>query len=89
MICGLKYLFNDRHTYVDECITNHCHTHLWCAGNIAYVNALKMGESDINLGLVLTKGTAASYSIFFCTSNNREIFVLDSEHIELKKARSM
>lgn len=81
----LEIPFNDRYTYADECITNRCHTHLWCAGNIVYVNALKMGESDINLGLVLTKGAAASYSVFDCTSNNRGIFVLDSEHIELKK----
>ena len=45
--------FNDVYTYADECMTNRCNTHIWCGGNTTYVKALKMGESDINLGLIL------------------------------------
>ena len=80
---GIKVPFNDVYTYADDCMTSRCNTHLWCGGNVTYVNALKMGESDINLGLVLTKGNIVTYSVDECESNRRGIFILDSAHVEL------
>lgn len=59
---GIVVPFNDRYTYADECMVKRCNTHIWCGGNCSYINALKMGKSDINLGLVLTKGNLHSYS---------------------------
>ncbi len=75
---GIELPFNDRYTYADECMTNRCNTHIWCAHNTAWVNALRMGPSDINLGLVLTKGSIDSYSQNNCNSNTRGVFVLNS-----------
>ena len=80
--------FNDRYTFADDCMTNRCNTHIWCAYNNSYINALKMGVSDINLGLVLTKGSLHSY-----TQNQKDIdnghsrgeFVLNLDNKELVK----
>ena len=59
---GIIVPFNDRYTYAEDCFIRRCNTHIWCGGNSSYINALKMGISDINLGLVLTKGNIHSYS---------------------------
>ena len=80
---GITLPFNDIYTYADDCMTNRCNTHLWCGKNITYVNALKMGESDINLGFYLTNGSIKSYSVKDCGSNRRGIFILNCDHIEL------
>lgn len=74
---GIELPFNDRYTNADECITNHCNTHIWCGHNTAWVNALRMGPSDINLGLVLTKGALDSYGQNNCWSNTRGIFIIN------------
>lgn len=80
--------FNDRYTYADDCMRNRCHTHLWCGGNTTYVNAMRMGESDINLGLVMIAGAMETYSTSGAMTglpknNQRGIFYLDCEHLEL------
>lgn len=80
---GITLPFNDIYTYADDCMVNRCNTHIWCGGNTTYVNALKMGESDINLGLILTKGSIKSYSVKNPKTNHRGIFILNPEHIEL------
>lgn len=76
--------FNDMYTYADDCMVHRCNTHLWCAGNTSYVSAVKMGVSEHNLGLVLTEGAFASYSL--CNADKysrRGVFLLDCEHLEL------
>ena len=76
--------FNDIYTNAEDCMINRCNTHIWCSGSTTYVEAVKMGESDINLGLVLTEGAVASYSM--CNAdmyNHRGVFLLDCEHMEL------
>ncbi len=75
---GIVTPFNDRYASADECMIRHCNAHIWCGHSTAYVNALRMGESDMNLGLVLTKGTLDSYSIENCESNIRGDIVLNS-----------
>ena len=74
---------NDNYTFAEECMKYRCNTHLWCGDNVVYINALKMGESDINLGMVLTKGAIKSYSIEDCKTNRRGTFLLNLGHIEL------
>lgn len=80
---GIIMPFNDIYTYADDCMLNRCNTHIWCGGNVAYINALKMGKSDINLGLVLTKGSIKSYSVKGTKTNHRGIFILNPDHFEL------
>lgn len=79
---GICMPFNDIYTYADDCMVKKCNTHIWCGGNVSYVNALKMGESDINLGLVLTSGSIKNYSVKNPRTNHRGIFILNPEHIE-------
>ena len=80
---GIRIPFNDIYTYADDCMINRCNTHLWCGGNTTYVNAIKMGKSDINLGLVLTRGAIKSYSVEGTKTNHRGKFILNPEHFEL------
>ena len=68
---GITAPFNDRYVSADECMVRHCNAHIWCGHSTAYVNALRMGQSDINLGLVLTAGALDSYSIENCDTNTR------------------
>lgn len=80
---GIKLPFNDVYTYADECMIKRCNTHIWCGYDVTHINALKMGKSDINLGLCLTKGSIKSYSVNDCGHSRRGIFVMNCGHIEL------
>lgn len=44
-------------------LTQKCNAHIWCGENISWINALRQGNFDQNLGLVLTKGSVDAYSI--------------------------
>ena len=81
---GIETPFSDKYLNSEECMTNRCNTHLWCGHNVTWINALKMGESNINLGLFLTKGAVDCYEQNGCLSNERGIFVLCPESIMLK-----
>ena len=59
---GIELTPSDCYTYAEDCFVKRCHTHLWCAGTSSYVNMIKMGESEHNLGLILTDGALFSYS---------------------------
>ncbi len=62
--------FND--SYEDgapKCLTNNCNTHLWAGGYSSWVNAVRMGGVGPHLGLVLTKGSIASYSVLDRSAN--------------------
>ena len=80
---GILLPFNDVYTYAEDCLTNRCNTHIWAGENCTYVNALKMGKSDINLGLVLTEGAIQSYSVYNTFSNQRGQFLMNLPHLEL------
>ncbi len=64
-------------------MTRRCSAHIWCGGSTAYINALRMGDSDLNVGLVLTRGALESYSIEDCVGNNREKIILNSSFFAL------
>lgn len=80
---GIAVPFNDKYTYADDCMTNRCNTHIWCGRNVSWINAMKMGDSDINLGLMLTKGSLVSYSQYDCESNVRGYFELEPQTVLL------
>lgn len=83
---GILLPFADRYTDAEDCMINRCHTHIWCGHNTAYINALKMGVSDTNIGLVLKTGAIDSYSILGADStrgNYRGEFMLNLAHTEL------
>jgi hypothetical protein len=88
---GIYTTFNDSYDSADICMTNRCNTHIWCGENTAWVNALKMGVSDINLGLVLTKGSIDCYSIerdIEKVSNDRGDFILHPSAFSLEPDES-
>lgn len=81
---GIALPFNDIYTDADDCMVRRCNTHIWCGGNTSYISAVKMGKSDFNIGLALTEGAFASYSMCHAnTYNNRGVFIMDCEHLEL------
>lgn len=81
---GIELPFNDEYPDATTCMTNRCNAHIWCGGNVSWVNALKMGVSDINLGLFLTKGSFVSYSQIGVFGNKRGRFVFEPETVLLK-----
>ncbi len=88
---GIEVPLNDKYTNADECMTNRCHAHIWCGHHTTYVNALRMGISDCNLGLVLTQGAADSYSViqhYTLGESYRGIFVLNSAAFALCSGES-
>lgn len=81
---SIEAALNDRYTYADVCMKHRCNTHLWCGGNTTYIDALKMGVSEWNLGLVVTKGSFINYRVLDChNSNNRGRFLLNLEQTEI------
>jgi len=85
---GIELPTNDEYTYADECMVSRCHTHIWCGGNTSWVNCLKMGASDINLGLILTRGALVSYSQHGCHTNVRGYFELEPESVMLTPGKA-
>ena len=81
---GISIPFNDRYTYAAECLTRRCHTHIHCGGTSSWVNALRMGVSEHNLGLVLVDGAIVSYSQYDCKTNCRGVFELEPETVILE-----
>lgn len=72
--------FNDHYTDTRDVLEHRCHAHLWMGGSTAWVAALRMGGRAPHLGLVLTEGALASYSITgrdeVTSSNTRGCFLL-------------
>ncbi len=60
---SIEVPLNDRYASALECMTRHCNTHIWCGHTSTYINALKMGESNNNLVLIVTSGSFGSYSV--------------------------
>ena len=87
---GIEVPFNDRYPDAEECMIHHCNAHIWCGHNVSWVNALRMGASECNLGLYLTKGAIDCYdqneagNRDVCGGCTRGKFVLDIESIFLK-----
>jgi len=88
---GIYTTFNDSYDSADICMTNRCNTHIWCGENTTWVNALKMGVSNINLGLILTKGSVDCYSVernLDKMSNDRGDFILHPSAFSLEAGKS-
>ena len=78
--------FNDDYPDVEICMTNRCHTHIWCGDNVSYVMALRMGGEAPHLGLVLTEGSLGGYSVerdISRGSNDRGDFILHPSPVNL------
>ena len=59
---GINTPFNDNYGTASECLTNKCHTHIWCGNNSSYVNAVRMGDRGKNICMVLTEGEFCGYA---------------------------
>lgn len=44
-------------------LTTKCHAHIFCGEEWAWINALRQGASEQNLGLIVTEGAIDAYSI--------------------------
>ena len=83
--------FNDDYTDSATCITNRCHTHIWCGEDITYVMALRMGGEPGHLGMVVTEGSIGGYSVdrdFDRMSNDRGDFMLHPLPVSLVPGES-
>lgn len=83
--------FNDDYKDSQTCITQRCHTHIWCGEDISYVMALRMGGETPHLGLVLTKGSIGGYSVerdLSKISNDRGDFIIHPSPVSLSPNES-
>ncbi len=81
--CGIEVPFNDVYTDADDCLARRCNTHIWCGLDSTYIDALRMGISELNLGLVVTEGSFGNYSTISCGENVRGRFILNPSSAEL------
>ena len=77
---GIYATFNNSYASADICMTQRCHAHIWCGGEVSFVKAVKMGLSSEDIGLVLRRGSLDSYSVELVKeeimSNDRGDFIL-------------
>ncbi len=88
---GIYTPFNDDYTTAAECMTNKCHTHIWCGGETAYIMALRMGGEAPHLGLVLNSGSIGGYSVerdIERQSNDRGDFILHPSPFSIAPGKS-
>lgn len=66
-----------------------CNAHIWANGSSAYIKGIKMSGEEPNLGLILTNGSLAGYSLAGATfSNDRGRISINPETITLKPGQS-
>lgn len=83
--------FPDNYESAAVCMTNRCHAHIWCGNEVSYCMALRMGGDAPHLGLALTKGGLAGYSIERNpekSSNDRGDFLLHPAPFALEPGES-
>ena len=83
---GIYATFNDNYDSAQVCLTQRCHTHIFCGGDVSYVMALRMGGEPPHLGLCVTKGGLYGYSVErnpALQSNDRGDFILHPEYFVL------
>lgn len=83
---GIYTPFNDDYRDSRTCMTQRCHTHIWCGESVSYVMALRMGGEAPHLGLVLTGGSIGGYSVerdLSKISNDRGDFILHPSPVSL------
>lgn len=88
---AIAFPLEDKYEGSDICMTNRCHTHIFCGGNISYVMALRMGGEAPHFGMVLTEGSLSCYSVrrdISKGSNDRGCFELHPSPMELQGGES-
>lgn len=84
--------FNDNYPGATECIPRRCNAHIWPGDHSAYVCCLRMGGHAPHLGLVVTEGQIAGYSIEgrdrWVASNSRGIILLHPNPTTLRPNES-
>lgn len=81
----------DKYEDSRSCMERRCHTHIFCGGAVSYICALRMGGEAPHLGMVLTRGSLAGYSIqrnILSQSNDRGCFLLHPSPMELGAGES-
>lgn len=78
---GIYTPFNDHYTNTSDALAARSHAHVWANGGAtAWVKLDQMGGNGRNLGLVVTEGALAGYSIegrdTVTSSNTRGVFLL-------------
>lgn len=89
---GIQFPLEDRYGSSRTCMTERCHSHIFCGGEISYVCALRMGGETPHLGMVLTEGSLCGYSVKRDpgrSSNDRGCFVLHPSPAELLPGECM
>lgn len=88
---GIYFPLEDKYESSDVCIPYRCHTHIFCGGDVGYIMALRMGGDAPHLGMVLTEGSLAAYSVardLEKGSNDRGCFILHPSPMELAPGES-
>ncbi len=85
---GIIIPIADCYTYAADSLRKYCNAHINCAENCAWINALRQGNSDKNLGLVVTEGSINKYSQLtyrtgVAADSPRGDFILHPEACEL------
>lgn len=80
---GIEVPFNDRYPVSTTAMKHNCTAHIWCGHNVAWINAIKIGRSDINLGLYVTCGAIDCYDQDEVYGKSRGVFVLAPESVML------
>ena len=60
---GIYVPLCDEYHEASTSLTTKCHAHVFCGEEWAWINALRQGASEQNLGLVVTEGAIDAYSI--------------------------
>lgn len=88
---GIAFPLVDKYEDSLTCLAQRCHGHIFCGGNASYVMALRMGGEAPHLGMVLTEGSLADYSIerdIARMSNDRGCFWLHPSPLEFEAGES-
>ncbi|KAL2785268.1 hypothetical protein BJX66DRAFT_347598 [Aspergillus keveii] len=85
--------FNDHYTSTEDVLENRAHAHVWAHGGASsWVKLTRMGLRGPHLGLVLTEGALAGYSIesrsVVTLSNTRGVFLLHPSVPDLEPGKS-
>ncbi|PLB52097.1 hypothetical protein P170DRAFT_349559 [Aspergillus steynii IBT 23096] len=80
--------FNDHYTNTTDVLEHRAHAHIWASGgSSSWVKMTRMGLRGPHLGLVLTEGKLAGYSVesrdTVTSSNTRGVFLLHPDLPEL------
>ncbi|KAH8430711.1 uncharacterized protein LDX57_008373 [Aspergillus melleus] len=80
--------FNDHYTNTTDVLEHRAHAHIWASGgSSSWVKMTRMGLRGPHLGLVLTEGKLAGYSVeardTVTSSNTRGVFLLHPDLAEL------